>query len=197
MKSNLGNELKEHIPFTGIAVIAAVLLTFGLSFFTNYRYSEEVFEVFHVLHVLLSAFATTLVFHKYDKSIWKALLIGIVGSIIIGTLSDVIFPYLGSAIFGLAPHLHFPIAEHPLLIIGVSLIGVLCGMKFKKTGFPHLFHVFISVFASLFYLISFVSMSAIWAWLVAILITFISVLIPCCISDIILPLIFIKKKKKN
>src|SRR5574344_2573041 len=106
MKTEILKELKEHSPFTIVAVVVSIVLTLVISLFTDFLYTESVFESFHILHVALSALATTIVFYKYDKSIWKTFLIGFVGSIFIGTLSDVVFPYLGAAAFGFAPHLH-------------------------------------------------------------------------------------------
>lgn len=195
MKNKIIHELKEHIPFTAFATIFAVIITIIFSYFLKYKYSENIFEISHILHVFFSAFATTIVFHKYNKSIIKGLLVGVFGSILIGTLSDVIFPYLGSFILNLNPHIHFPIIEKPIIIILSALFGILAGTKFKKTKFPHLLHVLISVFASLFYIISFANINTLSLWIVSFIITFISVLIPCCLSDIIFPILFIKKTK--
>jgi hypothetical protein len=196
MKGKIIHELEEHMPFTAIATLSAVFITILLSTFFGLGYSENVFESFHVLHVIFSAFATTSVFYKHDKSIIKSIFVGVIGSILMGTISDVIFPYLGATALNLSPHFHLPIVQEPLLIIISALIGVFLGIIIGHTKMPHFFHVFLSVFASLFYVISFVGVSNIGSWVVAILITFISVLIPCCLSDIVFPMIFVKKKLK-
>ena len=67
-----------------------------------------------------------------------------------------------------------------------------------KTKFPHAGHVLLSTWASLFHIIMALG-TTISPLLVMIifLFLFISVLIPCCLSDIILPMLFIKNKIKK
>ncbi|MFA5484861.1 MAG: hypothetical protein WC260_01245 [Candidatus Pacearchaeota archaeon] len=187
------NELKEHAPFTAVATILALIATFILSQFISYNSSENIFDSLHLAHILFSAFATTTVFYHNKKSIKSAILIGITGSIIIGSLSDVFLPTLGTLIFGIKTHLHFPLIEKPILVLLSSLIGANLGILVKKTKLPHTFHVFISIFASLFYLISFSNINTLIDYLISIIIVFFSVLIPCCLSDIVYPNLFIKK----
>jgi len=187
------NELKEHAPFTAIATILAIITTIILSQFINYNSSENIFDSLHLTHILFSAFATTTVFYHNKKSIKSAIIIGITGSIIIGSLSDVFFPALGALIFGIKTHLHLPLIEKPILVLLSSLIGINLGILIKKTKLPHTFHVFISIFASLFYLISFSNINTFIDYLISILIVFFSVLIPCCLSDIIYPNLFTKR----
>ncbi len=196
MTNKILHELKEHIPFTIIASILAIVIAVIISQLTRYQYSENIFESFHVLHLLVSAFATTTVYYKYKKSIPMSILVGITGAIIIGTFSDVIFPYLSALILNLQPSLHIPIIEKPILLLSTALIGTLLGIKIKHNKFPHLIHVFLSTFASLFYLISFATTNTLLLWMIATLIIFVVVLIPCCLSDIIFPLLFIRNKKK-
>ena len=122
---------------------------------------------------------------------------GIVSSIVIGSLSDILFPYLGASIFQLNPTFHLPIIDEPILILSVVLVGSLIGINTKSTKIPHLLHVLLSVFASLFYLLAF---SAVFNWtlfLISFLIVFISVIIPCCISDIVLPFFFLGNKIRH
>ena len=194
MKNRIIQEIREHIPFTAIAAITAIIITFTISQLTRFQYSEDIFHSFHLAHLFVSAIATTIVYHKYKKSIPKSIAVGLTGSIIIGTFSDIIFPYLSAVIFNLHPHFHMPILEQPILFISVALIGILLGLVIKQNKIPHLLHVFLSTFASLFYLVSFTTINSIGLWILATLIVFMVVLIPCCLSDIIYPLLFIKKK---
>lgn len=182
-------ELKHHIPFTAVATIAAIIFVF---FIRQINYNSS-FEILHPIHVLASAIVSSAIFYKYKKNFTQALIIGVISSILIGSLSDIIFPYLGALVFQLKPEFHLPLIEEPLMILGVSIIGGIIGIKTKLTEFPHLVHVSLSVFASLFYIIAFATIANPLQYIIAFAIVFVAVLIPCCISDIILPLIFLKK----
>ena len=115
-------------------------------------------------------------------------------AILVGSLSDVIFPYLGAQIISLQPKFHLPILEQPLLILGSALLGSLAGIKLKTTKIPHTFHVFLSVFASLFYLMAYTTNFTLIHFFLSIIVVSIAVIIPCCVSDILLPFFFLKKK---
>lgn len=184
-------ELKEHIPFTLLATILAVIIS--LTFYKT-KLPETLFELVHPLHIGVSAIVTAGIFYKYKQNIFPAILTAITGSIIIGSLSDVIFPYLGGIIFNLNTSFHLPIIENPLLILSVSLLGGLIGLKTKITELPHFIHVFLSVFGSLFYILAFSTFNLISIFII-LGIVFLAVLVPCCISDIVYPLLFIKKKE--
>lgn len=180
-------ELKKHIPFTAFATIIAVLVVVLFKF----ENTAQAFEILHPLHIIASAIVTSAIYFKYKKNLSLALLIGLTGSIIIGSISDIIMPYLGALLFQFQPHFHFPLIEEPIIILSSALIGSIFGIATKITKFPHFIHVSISVFASLFYLTSFTT--NLFSKIIAFFIVFIAVLIPCCISDIIYPLLFVKK----
>jgi len=191
------HELKHHLPFTAIATILAIILVILIIYLSNSNVSEELFNILHPLHILASAIVTAGIFYRYKQNFFQALLVGMLGSIIIGSISDVIFPYLGAVIFQLKPEFHLPIIEKPILILSSVILGSLIGITTKVTKLPHLLHVFISVFASLFYLLTF---SSVFSWiffLLAFIIVLISVIIPCCVSDIIFPFFFLGKKIKH
>jgi len=184
-------ELKEHVPFTLLATILAVIIS--LSFYKT-KLPETLFELVHPLHIGVSAIVTAGIFYKYKGEIFQSLLIGITGSIIIGSVSDVIFPYLSGILFNLKTSFHLPIIEEPILIFSSALIGSIVGLKTKITELPHFIHVFLSVFGSLFYLLAFSTFNLI-SMIIILGIVFLAVLIPCCFSDIVYPLLFIKKEE--
>ena len=196
MKDNMVvHELKEHWPLALIASVVAVVLVILISFFGGaIELVENMFEIFHPAHVLVSAAATSAIFHKYRKSVVGAILAGVVGAILIGTLSDVLLPWVSGNLFSLHTHLHLPIIEEPLIILGVGILGALIGIYIGLFKFNHSLHVFLSVFASLFYLLAFSIALDVWMVLAISLIVFLVVYIPCCISDIVFPLWFVKKR---
>lgn len=189
-------ELKEHLPFTlGASLTAGALIAIFYS--VNKSYFIEIvsglFEIMHPAHILVSAIATSAIYWKYNKSAIKVILIGITGAILIGSLSDVLFPWLAGNIFSLKTTFHLPIIENPILIIGIALIGSIIGMYWNIFKITHSLHVFLSIFASLFYLLAFSIEMGISAILLTSILVFFAVYIPCCISDIVFPIFFIKK----
>jgi len=193
-KRAIQEELLHHAPFTFLATTIAIFLIIAISNTTSIKYSEGTFEIFHYLHILVSGIATSAIYYKYNKSVIKAILIGIIGTIVIGTLSDILLPYLGAIIFNFSPELHIPLLHNPPLIIAIALIGSIFGIIFKKSELPHSLHVLLSVFASIFYLITYANTPNAIALIISIIIVTIAVVFPCCLSDIIFPLIFTKNK---
>ncbi len=197
MRKKIIHELKEHLPFTAFATFIAifvVVIGYLISKTAFISYTSSLFYIFHSTHIFFSSIISSSIFYKYKKNIFLAILVGFLISIIIGSLSDIIFPYLGGFIFGLEISFHLPIFEIPLSIILVSLSGSsLAILGFTKI--PHFLHVFLSIFASLLYLLTFSISITYLALILIFIIVFISVIIPCCLSDIIIPLIFVKRRK--
>jgi len=187
-------ELKHHTPFTLIATILAVAITLMV-------YQKTIptilFESIHSAHILASSIVTAAMYYKYKENITNALLIGITGAIIIGSLSDIIFPHLGAILFNLKTEFHLPLIHAPFMIIPIAFFGSLIGIATKYTKLPHLIHVFFSIFASLFYLLMFGITINLLNGIIIFLIVFIAVIIPCCVSDIIYPLLFLKPQQDN
>jgi len=189
------SELKNHIPFTFLATLIAVILV-GIIYKESILISESFFYIIHPLHLFVSAIVSAAIFYKYKNNFIQALLIGITGAMIIGSLSDIILPYLGASLFQLEISFHLSLIEKPILILSTVIIGSFVGIITKFTKTPHFIHVFLSVFASLLYLLAF-SISLNFIQLIAMFfIVFIAVLVPCCISDIIFPLLFVKRKNE-
>lgn len=197
-------ELKHHLPFSfGSSLIAGVMV--AAFYLIGKIPSRDLFEYLHPAHVLVSAIATATIYWKYgDTKIgnrWSAIggkatqtiLVGMFGAILIGSLSDIILPWIAGNLFSLQTSFHLPILEEPLLILGVALAGSVLGMYYDLFRVSHVLHVFLSVFASLFYLLAFsIEINAFGILLISGLV-FLTVYIPCCISDIVFPLLFLKR----
>ena len=165
-------------------------------------YFYDLFHVFHPLHALFSAAATTAMFWRYDKKLWKAVIIGLIGSLAICGISDIFFPFLGGTLAGIDMDLHFCLIEHPMVIVPFSIIGIIMGLitcevfvDRRSTIFSHSAHIFISTMASLLYLVTFGYTNWMEELFVVFIIIILAVFIPCCISDIVFPLLFVEKKE--
>ena len=157
--------------------------------------SQMMFHVFHPIHLLLSAMATTAMFFRYDRKVWKAVIVGALGSVLVCGLSDIVLPYLaGSLLNARHMHLHVCIIEHPQMVLPFVALGIVTGLLaataiLNSTVLAHSAHVFVSSAASLFYLVSF----GIPDWYAAdrlgpvFIIVVCAVTIPCCLSDIVFP----------
>ncbi len=191
------HELKHHLPLTASATILALVVVLIIDYYLKQNLSESFFDILHPLHIFASAIVASTIFYKYKPKIINALVVGIVGAILIGSFSDVLLPWAGGNLLGLKTVFHLPLIESPYLILFSALFGGAIGIKTRITKIPHFVHVFLSVFASLFYLIAFSTGMTVFHFFVAFFIVLIAVVIPCCIGDIILPFFFLGKKIKG
>ena len=184
-------ELKEHIPFTATATLVSVLIMSLLLIKENLLpYASSLFHIFHPAHVFFSSIVSAAIFYNHRKKPMIAITSAVIISLFVGSVSDIIFPYLGSLLFNIQISFHLPVFEEPILIFGVSIAGAVFGVVTRTTRYPHFLHVLISVFASLLYIFAYSTEFSIIIIILIFLITSISVTIPCCLSDIVLPLLF-------
>jgi hypothetical protein len=68
------------------------------------------------------------------------------------------------------------------------------GLLWPRTKFPHAGHVFVSTWASLFHVMMALGDRISPAtWIVVFVFLFLSVWLPCCVSDIVFPLLFCRE----
>ena len=200
MIKQIASELVRHAPFTALGaatgIIIIVIIIFGNALPQVSQVSHTVFYIFHPLHVILSAVVTTAIYKKHGKGkIWLAILIGYTGSIGIATISDSVIPYLGEMLLDLPNRgAHIGFIEEWQIVNPVALIGIAIGYWKPTTKFPHFGHVLISTWASLFHIIMALgTIVDVITLLVIFLFLFLAVWTPCCLSDIIYPLLFTGK----
>ena len=201
MVRRIANELKNHAPFTAAGavtgIVIMVVIVFGNLLPKISPISYSIFYVLHPTHVVLSAVVTTAMYKKYSNGkIWAAILVGYFGSIGIATLSDSVIPYLGETLLGLENRgVHIGFIEEWQIVNPAALVGVTIGYLRPATKFPHSGHVLVSTWASLFHIImalgQTVSLGLIF---VIFLFLFVAVWAPCCTSDIVFPLLFVRGK---
>ena len=195
-------ELKHHIPFTIFGALTGMLLMIAFRDLPQ-RAAHHLFYVFHPLHVVLSAMVTTAVFKKHQCefpgckcSIWKIVLIGYVGSVGIATLSDSLIPYFGESLLRL-PHTeaHIGFIEHWWIVNPAAFAGIAIAYFWPRTKLPHTGHVLISTWASLFHVLMALGQGvATYVYVGIFLFLFLTVWLPCCVSDIAFPLLFVNHK---
>lgn len=190
-------ELRHHAPFTFLGAVTGIII---MIVFQNipFNISHNIFYTLHPLHVAISALVTASMYKLHVKSKDKLLLIiliGYIGSVGIATLSDSIIPYIGEIILNLPNKgIHLGFIEEWWIVNPLAFIGIAIAIFWPHTKFTHSGHVFISTYASLFHIIMAVGGSLNWiSYIIVLLFLFIAVWIPCCLSDIVFPLLFAKK----
>jgi len=197
----LGVELRHHLPWSVFGVVAGLGIVWMLLHLVpaadQGRLTEELFHLAHPTHLLLSAAATAAMVVVHGGGAWRAVGIGLVGSAGVCMLSDVILPWLGGvALTGVEDmEWHLCVVEHPILIgpfLAVGLaIGVLAGRWVERsTVYSHAAHVVVSALASLLYLVAFGLTLSVATLGPVLLILLVAVMVPCCVSDIVVPVLF-------
>ena len=204
-------ELKAHAPFTLFGAFTGILCMF-LFKRLEYSASHTVFYIFHPAHVVLSALVTTSMFrlHSQTRTFIVVVLVGFFGSVGIATVSDSLIPYAGELFLGMhvhthiheysnfAEHAHIGFIEEWYIIVPAAIVGILIAYLRSKTKFPHAAHVLISTWASSFHVIMAMggklsSTQAIGMFIFL----FLAVWLPCCFSDIVFPLLFVKPPRSG
>nr|AAU83891.1 hypothetical protein GZ34H9_9 [uncultured archaeon GZfos34H9] len=188
-------ELIRHAPFTSFgAVTGLVILALAIHFQLTTSAAYTIFYILHPIHVLLSALVTTGMYRLHGGKGWAVLLIGYTGSIGIATISDSIIPYAGEILLDLPnAGIHIGFIEKWWLINPLAFVGIAIAYFRPTTKFPHAGHVLLSTWASAFHII--MALGAVVTWTTYIVIgffLFFSVWLPCCMSDIIFPLLFVR-----
>ncbi len=197
-------ELRHHAPFTAFGALTGIFIMF---FFNNLpeKISYDIFYALHPLHVFLSALVTGSMYKLYKSgkpyagfNIWALIAVGYAGSVGIATLSDSIIPYLGEIMMDMPNRgIHIGFIEKWWLVSPMALAGIAVAYFKPHTKFPHAGHVLLSTWASLFHIMMALSKKLDWGTYIGVFFfLFIAVWIPCCISDIIFPLLFVKKADK-
>ncbi|MCK4437313.1 hypothetical protein KAU86_05125 [bacterium] len=200
MIKQISKELKNHAPFTTFGAITGIII---IMFFHKLpsKASYNIFYVLHPIHVVLSALVTASMYELHIRGkckLWILILIGYVGSVGIASLSDSVIPYVGELLLGLPNKgIHLGFIEKWWLVNPLAFLGIALAYFKPTTKFPHSGHVLLSTWASLFHIIMAAggSLNPIF-YIVIFFFLFVAVWLPCCISDIVFPLLFVEKRGK-
>lgn len=208
-------ELICHLPYAIFSAAFSLILLSFLTFMaeivgtesTRLQSSSDVlFHSFHFMHIVFAATGTLITFLRFSHRYIVGTLVAICSTLVFCTLSDSVLPYLVGEIFGMPMHFHLCVISElrnviPFLVIGIINGHVMSLHHSSKQGvfsiFSHFIHILISSLASLFYLIAegFVHwydfMGPIFLFLI------VAVVIPCTLSDLVVPMAFAGAGKKH
>ncbi|HSW73672.1 MAG TPA: hypothetical protein VLG71_00810 [Candidatus Limnocylindria bacterium] len=211
----LTGELVHHLPYAIFSVAFAlsvlsflVYLSFlgGASNDIICRGSDALFHSFHFMHIVFAATGTLITFYRFSNNIFKGLLVGLFSATVFCTLSDVFLPYLGGTLMGVNMHLHICFFSELHNILPFLFVGLFNGFVMSRhpgshqglfSIFSHFVHILISTFASMFYLVShgctdwYLNIGFVFLFLV------VAVVVPCTLSDVVVPMAFARADKKH
>ena len=208
-------ELREHAPFSVTAVAMGLIVAGAICVLgsglqeaataaTEHDHGDHehgpvfaqlFFHLFHPAHMLFSAAATTAMFMRYERKPIKAVIVGLIGAIGVCGISDIVMPHVSVTILGVHTPWHICVIEHPGLVIPFAGVGVVLGVAtagsvVRSTLISHSLHVLASTMASIFYMVGPLGLIA-WIDDLGQIFMFVilAVMIPCCVSDIIFPML--------
>jgi len=200
--------------------IVMMLLFRHLAEGTTYRLFY-VFHPLHVMLSAIVA-GSMFRLHERTRSFLVVLLVGYVASVGTATLSNSVIPFFGESLLGVAipteeeahgghrhegppagtvdgfsqpqgPKIHLGFIEEWYLVNPAAFLGIFIGFLLPRTKLPHAGHILISTWASSAHIMmnthTDVSVLTIMGMFCVL---FIAVWVPCCSSDIVAPLLFVR-----
>jgi hypothetical protein len=203
MLKRILHELRHHLPFTLGGAALGVLLLIPLGRLPE-AVSHRLFETFHPLHVLASATATASMYglykcvgNRFKCNPWLLLLVGYLGSVGIGTMSDSVIPFLGERLLGLHAHAHIGFIEIWYLVNPAALLGIAISYFRPMTRVPHFAHILLSTIASLAHIgMALDGSLSLAKYLALFVFLLVAVWVPCTFSDIAFPLLFVRRDER-
>ncbi len=206
-------ELLAHLPFAAFSVacgfvVLSILYFIGLTIhepLVMRKGYHVMFHSFHYLHIVYAVMGTMVAFSRFSPKLLKGIAVSLISPAIFCTLSDVILPAIAGRLLGVGMHVHICfLSWHDLMnVIPLMLIGLVTGLAMRHSHASslglfslksHFVHILISSLASLFYVVShgFDEWHGFMGLLFFLLV--IAVVVPCTVSDIVVPLYFARDK---
>jgi hypothetical protein len=206
------DEVFSHLPYAVFSVTFSLIALSIFSFMSidkspqliNMAF-DRLFHSFHFMHIVFAASGSLLTFFRFSDNLFKGLIVGAITSSFFCMLSDIFIPYVGGWLLGVDMHLHicfiYELANVlPFLVVGLITGVIMRNHQLEVRGvvslWSHFTHIFISSLASSFYLVG----NGFSNWSPQIgsvfVVLLVAVLIPCSLSDVVIPMFFAKSGKK-
>ena len=204
------DEFACHFPYAVFSLSISFIVLTMISALATTQVSPEsyfaLFHTFHYLHIVFAAVGTALTFFRFSKNFLLGFLVSIFSPMIFCVLSDIVLPYLGGSIVGVNMKLHICF-YHDFTNIGVFLLfGILTGLALTYHGphtesssflarWAHFWHILLSSMAALFYMVA----NGFDCWMphvgVIFLLLVMAVVVPCTLSDVVVPIVIARSGK--
>jgi len=218
------HELGHHVPYGTLSVAFALMLLsmiavlFNLSEMAHHGHGccgsacgmstglDILFHSFHFAHILFAASGTMITFYRYSNRLWSGIFIGIVSSIVFCTIADILLPYAAGRLLGVEMELHICFKSELANILPFLGIGIINGIIIPRgkeghtehhSSSLHFVHTFISAMASIFYAIGH-GLENFYDYLgIFFVLMLITVVIPCTLSDVVVPVLWARMVNKK
>lgn len=170
--------------------------------------ASRLFHGFHFIHIVFSATGVLVTYFRFSKNrnIVRGFIVGGITAASVCILSDAVLPYLGGRILGAPIKFHFCWLYElhnvlPFLIVGLCNGWILSTHHAQRqtsySALSHTAHIVASSFASLFYMISY----GFVAWYanlgMVFLVLLVAVVVPCTLSDLVIPMLVARADGKK
>lgn len=201
-KHIIKEEISEHLKFTIISITISFIGILLLNKYQKSFLTQDLFKQIHYLHLLLASITPASLYYLYKKDTIRAVGVGILSSSIGCTISDSVFPYLGGNLLDFKMILHICLLSEPQFawtaVFAGAFIGILLARTFSKvTHISHFAHTFVASVSALTYIITFGQSDSPYSVFFIIIILLFSVLIPCMLSDIVIPSLVFSESSFN
>ena len=213
-ETSLFAELACHLPFAAFSVALCFIVIACLQFFVSAMGQQwavikpaykALFHVLHYLHIMFAVAGTLVSYCRFSGRLAGGFGLALISPAFFCTLSDVALPSLASNILGVSIKMHVCFFHwHDFInLLPFMVMGLVSGMALARhytlsSGFftfgYHFFHILLSALAALVYVVSYGFTD--WAHSVGLLyfLLVLAVVIPCTISDLVVPLYFARYK---
>jgi hypothetical protein len=212
-ESSILSEIGCHLPWATFSIafgfiILSILHFVGLNLTPSLSQTgyHILFHSFHYLHIVYAVVGTMVTFSRFSSALGRGIILSIVSPSFFCTLSDVALPTLAGNLLGVKMDMHICFSSELHNIVPLLIMGLITGLvlrahhesslSFFSLG-SHFVHILISSLASLFYMVSYgfshwhESMGILFFFLV------IAVVVPCTLSDVVVPWYFAKMKHEK
>ena len=205
-----------HFPYAAFSV-AIGFIVLSLLYFVGLNFTDPkllrrgyhvLFHSFHYLHLVFAVTGTLVTFFRFSNKMVQGILVSLISPAFFCTISDVALPTLAGNLLGVPMHMHICFFKfHDCMnLLPFMFVGLIAGLALRRhhessLGFfslgSHFIHILISSLAALFYMVSYGfdkwahSMGYLFFLLV------IAVVVPCTISDIVVPMYFARRRSKS
>jgi hypothetical protein len=210
-EASILKEISCHLPWATFSIAFGFILLsilhfvgLGISRSSATQGYHILFHAFHYLHIVYAVVGTLITFSRFSSAVMRGIVISIISPSFFCTLSDVALPTLAGNLLGVKMDMHICFISELHNIVPLLIMGLITGLalrahhesalSFFSLG-SHFVHILISSMASLFYMVSYgfsnwyQSMGLLFFFLV------IAVVIPCTLSDVVVPWYFARNRK--
>lgn len=213
---SLGQELTCHLPYATFSVAFAIIVLSLVNFVTvGFSVDERaikagyhiLFHAFHYMHILFATVGTFVAFSRFSHNRLHAVIVSILSPALFCTLSDIALPALAMQLLGISMHVHICFFSLPdfMNVMPFMLVGLVTGYAIARhysaalkmvSLQSHFVHILISSLAATFYTVSYGFHE--WNSLMGLifLLLVVAVVLPCTISDVVVPMYFSSARKK-